>query len=840
MMNDIRFNDVIVDRDRRRLMVDGQVAKVGARSFDVLLALVDRRDRVVSKNELLEVVWPDAVVNEGNLQVHVFSLRKLLGADTIATVPGRGYRFVAVLDGQQSITPACRAEPEFLIKTGAPLSNLRPDTTQLYGREHDAETLKALIAQHRLVSVVGPGGIGKTRLAQAVARERLGVDRDGVWLVELASIERSELVVSTIARVIGHTPGPQDSALDVMIDAMREQKLLMVLDNCEQVAGAVTEIVSALLASAPGVKLLVTSQEPLRVPTERVYRLGSLSFPAQADLASAKQHGAVALFVSRVQAANARFELDEDNVEAIVDICADLDGVPLAIELAAARVSLLGVYGVRQRLNEKLRLLSISSPKLLPRHRALAAALEWSYSLLSDHEQLVIDCLGIFVGGFSLEAAQELLANEQISKWAALDHLSTLIEKSLVIVDIGEPPRYRLLETTRTFALERLAAAGILELTRRKHALALITTLRASGYNKSPLALTGSADIDNLRAAARWAIGPGGDRTIAVDLTAAANYIWYVLGLGEEGAYLFNTVEAWVNDTTPPELAAAFWLSRSKLYSAATQTAAELGLKAAEIYRSLARKEELFDALTNVSLQFAYGGNFGDAERALVEASSLLDPNWPRWTRVVYGFSASSVQYWAGSIKEARVSFQKTLDLARGDGGDAAYAAIIEMLLLGCDVALHKSYDVVRIGREMLERNNPPIRGFTRAVTESFRIAALTQIGELAEAETALIEALPRIRRALGTMRTTLCHIAFLLARQGRCADAAKLLGAVDALRPAGTPILAPPNRASYDDAKAIISKAVGEFELDRLASEGHHLTEESAISLAFPKLTIG
>ncbi|HXW64801.1 MAG TPA: winged helix-turn-helix domain-containing protein [Burkholderiaceae bacterium] len=521
-MNEIAewsFGRFVVQPERRRLLIDGEPTKIGGRAFDILLALAARRPRVVSKNELLDLVWPDVTVEEGNLQVHICALRKLLGADAIATIPGRGYQFSAAIDGPWPATPnePLRApESEIPARPG----NLPLHLPSLYGRDADVAALKTLIGHHRLVSVVGPGGIGKTRLALAVAHELRQNAATAAWLVQLAPITNAALALATVARGLGLPIGSKDEALASLLDAIRGRELLLVLDNCEQLIPTVAELAHAILAGAPGISLLVTSQEPLRLPEERIYRLGPLAVPATADATTALDHGAVALFVARAQSGDARFKLDEDNVAAVVEICKQLDGVALAIELAAARVPLLGVHGVQQRLDERFPLLASGSREALPRHRALSAALEWSYGLLSDDERHVLDRLGIFVGGFSLEAAQELVADERIDGWMALEHLSTLVDKSLVIIDPGDPPRYRLLETTRAFALQRLAASAAIASARRKHALALVAWLRSQGFKKSPTQLAASmaADIDNLRAASAWAIGPDGDRGIAIEL----------------------------------------------------------------------------------------------------------------------------------------------------------------------------------------------------------------------------------------------------------------------------------------------------------------------------------
>jgi predicted ATPase/DNA-binding winged helix-turn-helix (wHTH) protein len=835
-MAEYRFDRFVVEPERRRLLIDGAQAKIGARAFDVLLALIEKRRRLATKQELFEQVWPNVTVEEGNLQVQIFALRKLLGADAIVTIPGHGYQFTVLIEGDEASADSLAPTP--IPHTSRALrGNLPLLPPSLYGREKDAAALKALIAKHRLVSVVGPGGIGKTRLVQLLAHEWRGVERDGVWLVELATIETAELTAPTVAQVMGHVIGPRENPLDSLAEALRDRELLLVLDSCEHVIDAVADLASAVLAQAPNIRLLITSQEPSRLAEEQTYRLGPLSVPTEADLNVAIGHGAVALFVARAQSADAHFALEEDNVGAVVETCARLDGVPLAIELAAARVALLGVHGVRRMLDERLLLLAGGSREAPARQRALSATLEWSYGLLSDDEQYVLDQLGVFIGSFSLPLALALLSDERIHAWAALEHLSTLIEKSLVMVEPGEPPRYRLLESTRSFALQRMAAKGLTIATRRKLALALAAALRSGGFKRSPLALAASfaPDVAHLRAATAWATGPDGDREIAIELAAESSHVWYAVGANDEGANLFRTVEPWVDASTRRALAARFWLSRSRLYSAAIRTVAEEAMKAADTFRALGDRELLFNALLNATLQFNRSGHPDAAKTALAEAKMLIDPSWPRWTCVAYEFAVGSLHYWTSEPERARARLIEALELNSGDDGDTAQREQIELLLLGCDLVLRRSFDVVRSGRDMLERERPPLRGFNRAVTQCFVVAALAQIGELTKAESALRAALPQVRRALGTARTTLCYIAFLAAQQGRHVEAAQLVGAIDALQPPGSMILAPPNRACLEEASALALEALGESAFHRLVQEGRALSEDSAVALGLP-----
>src|SRR5258706_6331728 len=452
-----RFGSLELQPDQRRLLVNGRSVALGPRAFDVLMALAERAGQLVTKNELLDLVWAGLVVEENNLQVQISALRKLLGPQAIATIPGRGYRWTLAADDASAQAAKSESALPAPSAGNALVPEVRAELPALYGRSEDVAAVRDLIRHHALVTVVGSAGIGKTRLAQAVAHELQDAFAGGVRLVELAPLADSDLVGATVARALGIAVGDPHTALDLTVQALASQRLLLVLDNCEHLLEAVDRVVAALRKGAPRVHVLATSQELLRHPDEHVYRLGALALPVEVTAARAREAGAIELFAARVQALEPRFMVSDANVAAVVDICRRLDGIPLAIELAAARVPLLGVDGVRERLDERFRLLTAGSRLALRRHQTLRAALEWSYGLLSEPEQRIFDGLGVFAGGFSLESAQRLGTDAEIDEWAVLDHLGALIDKSLVIAD-GGSARYRMLETTRAFALERLAA----------------------------------------------------------------------------------------------------------------------------------------------------------------------------------------------------------------------------------------------------------------------------------------------------------------------------------------------------------------------------------------------
>ena len=527
----------------RQVLVHGQVAAIGARAFDLLMALAERRERVVSKNELLELVWPGVVVEENNLQVHISALRKHLGAAVISTVPGRGYRFAATLlpaagstaavDPSDSIAasmaPATPATPDALSQAAAEL---------LFGREHDLQTLPYLLAAHRLVTIVGAGGIGKTALARAVAGQLQGRFTHGSVFIDLAPLAQPQALLPHMAGVLQQAlqhaigAGAAVATREALAQALQPVQVLLVLDNCEHLVQPVAELTAALLAQAPHLHVLATSQEPLRLPAEQVYRVSTLALPAGETLAEARAASAVRLFEDRARAADQRFVLDEGNVATVVAICRQLDGMALAIELAAARVPHLGLQGLHDRLGQRLRLLSGGSRETPPRQRTLGAALAWSHALLSAPEQAVLRRLAVMSGSFSPAGAQQVVADAALDEWAVLDHLGTLVDKSMVAVvtpvrvpltetvrrpaaaashESHEPhePRLRLLETVRHFALERLAEAGEEAAVRERHLahmLALAERARTglTGPDEGAWLDRLDLDRDNLLAAHAW------------------------------------------------------------------------------------------------------------------------------------------------------------------------------------------------------------------------------------------------------------------------------------------------------------------------------------------------
>jgi predicted ATPase/DNA-binding winged helix-turn-helix (wHTH) protein len=535
------FGPFRLHSDQRQLLEDGKVVRLGARAFDTLLLLVQRVGEVVTKEEIAKRVWPDSIVDETCIRVHISALRRVLGdghrgTRYITNVTGRGYCFVATV-GEAPETPGV---PDLLLAPDrrAPIPSTRSRTI---GREHVIAEITARLESERLVTVVGPGGIGKTTVALEVAERLSKQFDDGIYFADLAPISDSTLVESTLAIALGITSVPLNP-IGNLIEYLRRKRILIVLDSCEHVVASTAALVEQILNTTSDVRFLATSREQLRANNECAYRLPQLEVPGKDvpfSVRDALGFSAIELFVERAQASTDGFVLSDKDVQGVAQICRRLDGIPLAIELAAANVGTLGVDALARFLDASFSLLNRGRRTALPRHRTLRATLDWSYSTLTSGEQALLRCLGIFAGSFTLAAVHALLQESEARGLTASRDLCNLIDKSLVVVDASADMMwYRLLDSTRAYAMEKLVASGELAVIARRHAEYFCRLLKSFDDEIStPNEDWSPRHLDNIRAALDWSASPEGDPEIGLALTLAAVPLWTQLTLMSECEY---------------------------------------------------------------------------------------------------------------------------------------------------------------------------------------------------------------------------------------------------------------------------------------------------------------
>src|SRR3984893_7121110 len=456
--------------------------------------------------------------------------RRAWGARYLLNVPGRGYRFVApVTISDDSGLPAM----DFAT---ASRHNLPVKLPRLIGRREIIDNLAQQLSMQRLLTIVGSGGIGKTAVALDVAEEALFSYAHGAWLIDLARIAEPRLVPTALASALGREVR-SDDPLPSLIASLRDKQMLLVLDNCEHVIDAAATMATEVLKGAHAVRILATSREPLRLEGEQVHRLPPLESPTQSAGLSANEalrFPAVQLFAECAAATVNEFKVTDENAASVAHICRELDGIPLAIEFAAARVDALGIRWLVAGLDDRLRILTMGRRGNQPRHQTIAAALDWSHQLLSQEEQTVFRHLAVFAGGFTHEAASVVAAPPNASGSNIADAVANLVLKSLVAADLGDRDiRFRLLETTRAYAMTKLVESGEADALRRNHAVYYRDLLEGvlSDSDASDMASAFVPANDNIRAALPWSFEPGGDKSLGVELAAASGVIWLGMSL---------------------------------------------------------------------------------------------------------------------------------------------------------------------------------------------------------------------------------------------------------------------------------------------------------------------
>ena len=526
----LRFGPFELNVAERSLRKASEIIPIGGRAYDILIALLENAGAVVGKAELIARAWPDVTVEEGSLRVHLSALRKALGDGQfgnkyIASLQGHGYSFIA---------PVIRLDADHDSgNASAGMSSLPPALGRMVGRNNVVLEIQGLLqTEQRLITILGAGGIGKTTVALSVGHGALADFSGAAFFVDLSTVTDRENLVGAIASAVGLDSQLVDPK-KALLDFLRPRRGLMILDSCERLVEEAAEIAGLILQNCPGIYILATSREALRVSGENVLRLRPLDCPPEQPGLTASEviaYPAVRLFAERVSARRGEFSLRDDEAPMVAEICRKLDGIPLAIELVAGRAAVFGVGSTVARLGSRLDLLKFGRRTANPRHQTLIATLDWSHDHLSEIERVLLRRVAIFVGHFTLQAALVVAEEAAVDGSGLAEALENLVNKSLIGVWTGsQGSRYRLLDTTRAYALEKLAISGEQDSIAERHASFSIQMLESNPVNLFDLEFTeDSANavqdyLGNIRAALEWSFGPNGNDRIAIRLAAAAS-----------------------------------------------------------------------------------------------------------------------------------------------------------------------------------------------------------------------------------------------------------------------------------------------------------------------------
>jgi len=850
----LRFGRFELQPDERRLLADGAPVAVGGRAFDLLHALAERPGQLVGKHALMDLVWPGRVVEENNLAAQVSALRKVIGDDVIATIPGRGYRFVAPLAALSAANDAAAAFPPAPAPVArdeaaprALRTNLPAELPALLGRADDRDALAALVDAHRLVSVVGAGGIGKSLLARHLLAARRTAYPEGVCWVELTNVGDAAELPGAIAAALG-VEVAHGEPLAALVAAVAPLAMLLALDNAEHLLAGVARVCQALHEGAPRLRLVVTSQAPLKLAAERTLRIGPLAVPERdAAAAAALGFGAVALFVERAQAVDQRFVLGDANVGAVIATCRALDGVPLAIELAAARAPTLGVERLLASMAERLRWLTGGRNRAAPpRQQALRSALEWSEGLLDERERQVFRRLGVVAGSASLEFIEQVLVDGErgLDRWAVVDALDVLVDRSLVAVVAGADaaaPRYRLLETPRAYALERLDAAGERGELQRRHAHA-VADLFDAAYAEYFTGTVGvddwlrrcEADFDNARDALRWARTA---RAAEVELRIGATLLRALPpSLHGERLALADACEARISEHVPEPLRMQAWLELSCVL-ADTQKAR--GRRAADAALAIARKLDaaggdrfaLYHALCRAASAAAQGGDLAVARPLLDEVERLEDPAWPAQRLLWAAEAAQWVARMSGDAAGALRRGRRLLVLDRERGSQAPIAI---GNLIDAELAAGDAHAAARLGSELIASLVGTRQEYALAFARINVLAALLAQDDV-DAARSVAPAAWANAAVFDVQHAAAAYLALFCALEGRIEAAVQLAAYSEAIYAARSETRERNETLATERARALGRRVLDDATMARLHADGAMLRDGEIAAVAFP-----
>ncbi|HZV77091.1 MAG TPA: adenylate/guanylate cyclase domain-containing protein [Candidatus Babeliales bacterium] len=751
----------------------------------------------------------------------------------------------------QLVAPGLRDEFPALRSLGHLHHNLPQQLTSLVGREEEVDEIRRLTEGHRLVTVVGTGGAGKTRVAIAAGAELLERFDDGVWFVELAPISDPSLVSGAIARALGVRESANAPLLDTLIAYLERRRQLLILDNCEHVIGEVRRVVTAILRRSPGATVLATSRESLNVAGERVFRLPSLAVPPSnqpisADLAM--RYGAVVLFSERAQAADPRFSVTDENAPFAIEIATRLDGIPLAIELAAARIKVLSPQQLATRLNERFRLLTGGDRSALPRHQTMRALIDWSFELLSDQERALFARLSIFAGGFTLDSAAAVCGGDELDEIAMVEFLSSLVDKSLVQADPEGDGRYRLLESTRQYGREKLIENGEHAAVAHAHARAFLDLAQRleHGYNTTSdreWSAQVEPEMENWQAALEWSLAGGGDVALGRQLATTLARAWAFLAT-TEGRRWIRLAQESIDDSTAPATIASLDMSEASID-------AVLGLHKASYAaaeRALARYRSLGDALGTAHAQRHAGrgliliGRITEGEALLREA---LETFKSLGERILTGATLENIaiaRAFLGDVAGARKYYAEALAVFKANNAERLAVAVATNLA-EAEFQGGDAEAALRIVNDALAADVGAMSASGQAFLTCNSAAYQIALGRYDAARSSARDALAMARALHYDIGAAwaLQHLAAAAALNsaGRPnglearSRAARLIGYVDERLAALDRAREYSEQREYQALVAALSEALGPEQLEELMDEGRQWRDDLAISEA-------
>jgi predicted ATPase/class 3 adenylate cyclase len=722
-------------------------------------------------------------------------------------------------------------------------NNLPQQVTSFIGRDAELAEVRALIERFPLVTLTGAGGLGKTRISLQVGADLLSGLRDGVWLLEMGPLTDGTLVSEKAASLFGLTVQFGRPTCETVADYLSDKRMLLILDNCEHVVGDAGELAAAILRAAPGVRLLVSGRQALALPEERTYRVPSLAVPERPDAITARQalaYGAVQLFVERAEAAVGSFVLTDDQAPIVVEICRRLDGIPLALELAAPRLKMLTPAGLLSRLTDRFRLLTGGDRTALPRHQTLKATLEWSYNLLTAHEQVMLQRLSVFGGGWTIDAAAAVTVGDPIEAEQVFDLVGSLIDKSLIVPVAGdsETGRYRLLESTRQFGGDLLRASGDTERRRRFAQFMYRLFEKADAdWQKTPTdawLARYEPELDNVRAALEWAFGEGNAHELGAQIASRTVQLLGELSLAAEVRRWSETALASAGAEIAPEVEGRILLAHLFGADYGNRRLEAPARRAVTLYQGTDDRLGLAMALRLLGAVTAGPGETDAALRYIAEAEQLLRALPPTKELASTLAARSVVSEFAGDVDQAMVMAEQSLVLARRLGHRAG-VEILSANLAEIEFAQGRRDAAIKRAREALAAARRS--GNLRLIAGILGNLAgyLLSAGNPREAASAALESL-RSARALGwSYWIAICleHLSLVAALDSRTYDAARLVGYTDAWYTAEGRVRQPTEQATWVRVSALLDAAFSKEERARFMAEGALWSERQAIEIA-------